>query len=201
MKKHIKIVAFTTAAFLFMLSAEKVKAQFSGGIRAGVNGATEPYTGYEHEQLALPYAGLYAQYQVGQIALQLGANYSGQGTNLTDLGNGDTYKYRQSYFTVPLMIKGQFAFGGYIELGGQYGFLLSSTSSYDGGPSVDTKNEYSSTDFELGGGFGYEFNHTANHGLGINVRYLRGVTTIATSSYTGEDVKNRVLSAGLTYRF
>jgi hypothetical protein len=202
MKKHTKTLFLASGISLFVLFTTSAQAQFSGGVRAGVNFATEQYTGYEHEFLALPYAGLYAQYQVSQIGFQLGANYSGQGTNLNDLGNGDTYHYRQSYLTFPFLVQGHFAFGGYIELGAQYGFLLSSSESYNGGASVDTKDQYKSTDFEIGGGIGYEFNHTASHGLGINIRYMRGVTSIAKSEYyTDNGVENRVLSAGLTYRF
>jgi hypothetical protein len=200
MKKQLKTLIVTISISLSVLFATKVKAQFSGGVRAGVNFATEQYTGFEHEFLALPYAGLFAQYRAGQIALQLGANYSGQGNNVEDLSSGDTYHDRQSYFTIPFLIQERFPFGGYIELGAQYGFLLSSTSDFDNQGAVDSKNNFSSTDFAVGGGIGYEFNHKSSSGLGINIRYMRGLTTI-TNLYEGNDVKSRVLSAGLNYRF
>jgi hypothetical protein len=201
MKKQIKSFILSAVISLSVLFATTVHAQFSGGIKAGINGATEPYTGYEHEQLVLPYAGLYAQYRVNWFGLQLGANYSPEGTNLEDLNTGDTYHDRQTYLNVPFLLQGHFGFGGYIELGAEYGFLLSSSSSFDGGPSVDTKQDYTSTNFSVDGGFGFEFNPKAKSGLGINIRYIRGLTSITQSQFYGDDVKMRVLSAALTYRF
>jgi hypothetical protein len=201
MKRSIKTLLFVCILCFSILCSGRVSAQFSLGIKAGINGATEPYTGYEHERLVLPYAGLYAQYRANWFGLQLGANYSPEGTNLENLNTGDTYHDRQTYLNVPLLLQAHFDFGGYIELGAEYGFLLSSSSSFDGGPSVDTKQDYTSTNFSVDGGIGYEFNHKAKKGLGINIRYIRGLTSIATSQFYGDDVKMRVLSAGLTYTF
>jgi hypothetical protein len=201
MKKQIKSLILSIGISLSVLFATTADAQVSLGVKAGINGATEPFTGYEHERLVLPYGGLYLQYRANWFGLQLGANYSPEGTNLENLNNGDTYHDRQTYLNVPLLLQGHFDFGGYIEFGAEYGFLLSSSSSFDGGPSVDTKQDYTSTNFSVDGGIGYEFNHKAKRGLGINVRYIRGLTSIAQSESFGDAVKMRVLSAALTYTF
>ena len=134
--------------------------------------------------------------------LQTGANYSGQGTNLKDLGTGDTYQIRTSYFTVPVLLQFRFHFGGYIEAGTQFAYLLSASESQNNGSSSDIKPTYNGTDLDWGGGIGYEFSHASKHGFGINARYMRGLSALNKNpSLTGIDVKNRTLSIGLTYRF
>lgn len=184
--------------------AMPASAQFSAGVRAGANLVTEPYQGYSHVFLALPYGGVFAQYKLNiPLDFQLGLNYSGEGANLKDPTTDDTFHIRQGYLAIPLFVQYRFPFGGYVEAGPQLGFLLSASSKVDGEPSTSDKSDYKSTDFELGGGLGYEFKHKAANGLGINVRYLRGVTAINKSEEgdDGIEIKNRVLSIGLTYRF
>ena len=202
--KKLKTILLSCFLGISVFMALPASAQFSAGIRAGANLATEPSPGYSHVFLALPYGGLFAQYKFGiPLDLQLGVNYSGEGVNLKNPSTADTYHFRQGYLAVPLFIQYRFAFGGYIEVGPQLDFLLSASDESDGGPSTNDKSEYKSTNLELGGGLGYEFKHKAANGLGINVRYLRSVSSIFIDEDDngGVNVKNRVLSIGLTYRF
>jgi len=184
------------AAILFTTS---VHAQFSGGIRAGANLSTEQYPGFTMQNAILGYGGGFARYQVSQIAFQLEANYSAEGGNLKDAFNGHINKYRETYINVPLFIQGRFALGEYIEFGAQYGFLQSSTYNYNNTGTVNTKGYYKSNNFSLGGGAGYEFQKGSVKGLGINIRFMQGLTAIS-SSGTG-DIKTSTFSLGLSQKF
>jgi hypothetical protein len=201
MKKLNKTLSFAAFVCLLSFTGLRANAQFTVGARAGVNLATEPTAEYYHVFLALPHAGLFAQYQLpASFDLQLGANYSGEGVNLKDESTGNTYHGREGYLNVPLMVQYRFGFGGYVELGPQIGFLLSASEKDNGDPSVDTKQYYTGTEFSGGLGFGYEFNHAAPKGFGISVRYMRGISDIVKDNEGGEKVTSRVLSIGLTYR-
>jgi len=199
MKKLTKTLLFTHTVCAAVFFTTSVHAQFSGGIRAGVNLATEQYPGYTMQNAILGYGGAFARYQVNQIGFQLEANYSGEGGNLKDASNGDINKYRESYLNVPLFIQGRFPFGGYIELGAQDGFLLSSTFNYNNNGIVNIKGMYKSNNFSVGGGAGYEFQKQGVKGLGINIRYMQGITAISSSGYG--DIKTSAFSLGLSERF
>jgi len=85
MKTLSKTLTFAAFVILLSFAGLNASAQFSVGARAGVNLATEPTPEYYHVFLALPHAGLFAQYQLpASIDLQLGLNYSGEGVNLKD---------------------------------------------------------------------------------------------------------------------
>jgi len=200
MKKQINYLVFTLGFCLFVFFAMPASAQFSAGIGAGANLATQPATGFQHEFLALPYGGIFGRYQLPvPIAIQLGVDYSGEGVNLKDLSTSDFVHSRLSYLTVPLFAQYHFSFGGYVELGPQFGFLLSAKESADGENNIDTKEFYKSTDISGGIGLGYEF----KNGLGIGARYLRSFSSIEKGDdeeTDSESLKNRILSIGLTYR-
>ena len=202
MIKQLKTILFCILFLGFLAMAMPANAQFSAGARAGISFTTDSYTGFQHEFLALPYGGIFGQYTLPiPLDLQLGINYAAEGSNLKDLGTGSTTDLRHNYLTIPLMVQYRFAFGGYVEAGPEVGFLLNANAKTDGGPSVDEKPYLKSTDFELGLGFGYEFNHKAANGLGISVRYLRGLSNIDQSGDESTNATTRNLNVGLTYRF
>ena len=146
MKKRINYLVFTLGFCLSVFFAMPASAQFSAGIGAGANLATQPTPDFQHEFLALPYGGIFARYQLHiPIAFQLGVDYSGEGVNLKDLGTSETVHSRLDYLAVPLFAQYHFPFGGYVELGPQFGFLLSAKESADGPDNVenlDTKSFY-----------------------------------------------------------
>jgi len=203
MKKQINLLVFTCSLCLSLFLAMPANAQFSSGIGVGANLATQQAPDYQHEFLALPYGGIFARYQLHiPLAFQLGVGYSGEGVNLKDLSTSETVHSRLGYLAVPLFAQFHFKFGGYIELGPQFGFLLSAKENATGADNVenlDTKSFYKSTDVSGGIGLGYEF----KNGLGIGARYLRSLSSIEKSSdeeTDGESLKNRILSIGFTYR-
>jgi hypothetical protein len=203
MKKLFKAILFALSICLFTCVTKTANAQFSAGARAGANFATEPANGLYHVFLARPYVGIFGQYQLAApLGLQLGVNYSGEGANYKDEQSGDTYQIRHAFLTIPLMLQYEFSFGGYIEAGAQYGFLLSAKERANSDAFADSKQYYKGTDASAGVGLGYEFKGNALAGFGLSARYMRGLT--AFNKYPLEDgsnVKSRVLSVGLTYRF
>jgi Outer membrane protein beta-barrel domain len=199
MKKSTKTLLITQLVFAAVLLTTSVHAQFSAGIKAGVNLASEKYPGFTIQNAILGYGGAFVRYQVNVFALQLEANYSAEGGNLKDASNGDINKYRESYLNVPLLIQGRFPFGGYIEFGAQDGILLSSTYNYNDNGTVNTREMYKSNNFSVGGGGGYEFQKQPLKGLGINVRFMQGITAISSSGFG--DIKTNTLSFGLSLKF
>jgi hypothetical protein len=199
MKQPNKIMLFASCICLYVFTALPASAQFSAGIGAGANLATQSTQQYYHVFLARPYIGVFGQYQLNSpLSLQLGLNYSGEGVNLKDQSTDDTYHSRLGYLNIPLFLRYNFSFGGYVEVGPQVGFLLSAKENANGDASVDTKQYYKSTDFGAGLGLGYQF----DGGFGINLRYIRGLSAINNiPADNGDDVKNRVLSIGISYTF
>ncbi len=203
MKTQTKIILFLAVAAICSCTILPANAQFSFGARVGANLATEPAVGLYHQTLARPYFGIFSNYQFsGPIAFHLGLNYSGEGANYKDLGTDETFKIRHSFLTIPFLIQYRFGFGGYIEAGPQFGILLSAKEKYNDEESVDAKSYYKGTDFSAGVGLGYDLQKGALKGLGINVRYMRGLTNInKTDVGDNTDIKSRVLSIGLAYTF
>ena len=198
MKRSIKALFVTQIIFVAVFLATSAHAQFSGGVKAGANLATEQYPGFTMENAILPYGGAFARYQVSLIAFQLEANYSVEGGNLRTI-TGEVNKYRESYINVPLFIQGRFPLGQYIELGAQYGFLQSSTYNYNQTGEVNTKGYYKSNNISLGGGVGYEIQKGNVKGLGINLRFMKGLTAISSSG--SGDIKTSTVSLGLSQKF
>ncbi len=84
----------------------------------------------------------------------------------------------------------------YVEAGPQFGFLVSAKSKFNNG-SVDVKDATKGFDFGLGLGAGYYF--TPN--IGVNLRYVAGLTDIVKDRIGGDSAKNGVFQAGLSYKF
>ncbi|MEO3403112.1 porin family protein [Mucilaginibacter sp. CAU 1740] len=202
MKKSFKHIIITSIVCIAVCSTLSVKAQFSPGIRAGANFATEPVNGFYHVFLARPYVGVFGQYNLGSsVGVQLGVNYSGEGANYKDLSNNDVYHVRHSFITIPLLVQYKFGFGGYIEAGPQLGFLIAASAKYNDQASQNTKDYYKGTDMSVGGGIGYDFKKSLQ-GWGLSLRYMRGVTNLNKTAVDADNqaIRSRVLSAGITYK-
>ena len=113
------------------------------------------------------------------------------------------FKSELNYINVPLMFQLQSTPGVFVELGPQFGYLLSAKNkSTDGGNTeMDIKNQLKKWDVAAAGGIGY----LSRIGLGINARYNYGFTNILDEDYSGytsgTELKNRVYQIGLFYQF
>lgn len=193
MQKKIFVLPLVLLLFSFALHAQ-VDVKF--GLKGGVNFSA--FRGSDAPQTTLltgPHVGGLAQFVFGRddegfmsYALQPEILYSQQGAKMTD---GKTVL---SYVNIPIMIQRFVASSGfYIETGPQIGFLMSAKAT-SGTASEDIKSELKSIDFAFNGGLGYQF----GSGLGINVRYSAGLTSIDKS---GADLHNGTISGGLSYVF
>jgi len=194
-----KIYILAACLCLFTAAAN---AQLSYGLKAGVNIAEEHFSNtiFSSGTLAAFNGGALINYQTGlPIALQLEFAYSGEGTtevNKTTSGSGHI---NEGYFNIPLLAQYKTPVGLYVETGPQIGFLLSSKETFDG-TTNDIKKYYKSTDFGWCVGAGYELLSGPAKGLGLNARYVPGLSVINKEVVGGTSIKNNVFSIDLTFR-
>jgi hypothetical protein len=198
-------------------------AQLSIGIKGGINGATEKFSTinlylnppstygyYTHVELARPYGGLFVNYRPWKsFSFQAELLLSGEGDNLKNETTGATYKDRQIFLNIPLMVHYHFFLNTYIEAGPFFGLLLAATANYNAtglsnGTTFDTKNYYKGTQSGLAFGLGHEFRRGILSNFGINIRSLRDLGSIAKpgNSFIGQgNIMNRNLNIGISYRW
>lgn len=202
MKKILLLVAFivlTTASF----------AQFSGGVKAGVNFASaagDDADGYDG-RIAYHF-GLYGKlplsdklsFQPELLFNSVGAKYE-ESFSDPDFGDVD-YKetIRISYLSVPLMLDFAVVDNFSLQVGPQIGFLLAAKGeaevTYDGGSEsdeVDMKDDFKATDFGLNIGAVYSFGK-----FNAGIRYSLGLASVG--DYDDSDIKlnNFQISLGYT---
>ena len=120
--------------------------------------------------------------------------YSSQGTKFKSDSN---FSLQLDYINIPVMMKYLVTKGFSIEAGPQIGFLTAATFT-DGTVTVTDKDNFSTTDFSLGFGAGYDI--TENFNLGV--RYNAGLTKVNKNSTPGfSDIKNSVFQIGAAYKF
>ena len=138
------------------------------------------------------------------------SNQGGKNSINTTIPTGTVtthYKSELNYINVPLMFQLQSTPGVFVELGPQFGYLLSAknkstdNTSGSGNTEMDIKDQLEKWDIAAAGGIGY----LSRIGLGVNARYNYGFTNILDkdfSGYTsGTELKNRVWQVGLFYQF
>lgn len=132
------------------------------------------------------------------------------GTTVVDKSS---YSVNLDYITVPVMFQYKLIPALYVEAGPEFGFVASAKQKGDntitttnGGTTTtsstsgtnDIKDNINSFNFGVGIGAGYWI--TDN--IGINARYVAGVTDIAKDRPSGQDkVQNNVFQVGLGYKF
>ena len=168
-----KVMLTAVAVMAFGLSnAQDVKF----GAKAGLNMSN--YTG------DVEGTDMKVGYQVGGFAeIKISEKFAVQPelvfTNLGAKGDfsGVTVTEHLNYIAIPVMAKYFVADKFSVEAGPQIGFLMSAKMKADG-ESVDTKDDYNSTDFGLNVGVGYDI--TEN--IGVGLRYTAGLSNIAKDS-------------------
>lgn len=195
MKKIFLGLALVAGTFTF---AQKTSNNTSSspvrfGLKAGLNVSTLSGDGMKAK--AGFYAGAFANIPVAQdFSVQPEVLYSGMGAK--DDYSSDT-KLNLDYIAVPVMFQYNALPNLYLEAGPQFSFLVNSKLK-NGSNSVDVKDYTKGFDFALGLGAGYYF--TPN--IGVNVRYVAGLTDIAKNRPSGADTsKNGAFQVGLAYKF
>ncbi|AKK74174.1 opacity protein [Chryseobacterium gallinarum] len=194
MKKIFLGLALTagTLAFAQKTSTNTASSPVRFGLKAGLN--ISSVSNSDMNSKAGFYGGVFANIPVAQdFSVQPEVLYSGMGAKAK--ANSDV-KLNLDYIAVPVMFQYNALPNLYLEAGPQFSFLINSKVKYPSG-SIDAKDAHKTFDFGLGLGAGYYF--TPN--IGVNVRYVAGLTDIAKNRIGGDSSKNGVFQLGLAYKF
>ena len=191
-----------STAFLlqFVLLFGSASAQFSYGFRAGLNFSTETVGSSDYSTSALTAfnGGVFAAHPIaGSFAARIELSYSGEGTREEYKPTATRGKIQRGFLRVPVLLEYRIGQGIYIETGPQVGFLLSSKENFDG-TVTDIKQYYSAANLGWCLGAGYRLDGLLK-GLGVNLRYARGLTRLNKEDIAGKSLTSSVLSAGLFY--
>lgn len=194
MKKIFLGLALVAGTFTF---AQKTSSNIASspvrfGLKAGLN--VSSLSNSDTNSKAGFYGGVFANIPVAQdFSVQPEVLYSGMGAKAK--ANSDV-KLNMDYIAVPVMLQYNALPNLYLEAGPQFSFLVSAKGKDNNG-SVDVKDGFKTFDFGLGLGAGYYF--TPN--IGVNVRYVAGLTDVVKNRIGGDSSKNGVFQVGLAYKF
>jgi opacity protein-like surface antigen len=167
------------------------------GIKAGLN--VSSVSNLDAKARAGFYGGAFANIPVAKdFSVQPEVLYSAQGAK--GKSNSDV-RANLDYINVPIMFQYNALPNLYLEAGPQFGFLVNSKVKI--GPNNSTTEtinvkDYTKTfDFGLGLGAGYYF--TPN--IGVNVRYVAGLTDVLKNDKGNSSRRNGVFQVGLAYKF
>lgn len=188
--KTLLIISVTTAS---------VQAQFSAGLKAGMNLSTMAVDGSSDYGYTPGFqAGGFLDYSLIKVGFQLDVVFSQQGASIT--ANDEDLKVTSKYVNIPLIVKYKILPSVNLQLGPQIGFLTCLESNYH--PVINTPFQeqnyttaYKKTDFGVNVGAGWE----SSNGVMIDVRYYLGLADIA--DYPGvESTKNSMLQLTVAYK-
>ncbi|MBV8327401.1 porin family protein [Chryseobacterium sp.] len=195
MKKIFLGLALVAGTFAFAQKTSTNTAASSPvrfGLKAGLN--ISNISNSDTNSKAGFYGGVFANIPVAQdFSVQPEVLYSGMGAK-SKYNSSD--KINLDYIAVPVMFQYNALPNLYVEAGPQFGFLVGAKLKTNSG-SLDLKDSTKTFDFGLGLGAGYYF--TQN--IGVNVRYVAGLTDIAKNRVGGDSSKNGVFQVGLAYKF
>lgn len=166
------------------------------GARGGLNLATWAGDGVDEDgkkSLVRPYVGFY--YNIGlasQLSIQPEVYFSAQGVKYDFSGFEE--KISTNYINFTPFFRYNIPSGFFLGTGPYIGFLVGAKFKEDGEPDVDIKDELKEMDF--GWGFGAGF--SSKGGLGFDIRYNLGFSTIDDDPDPA-DIKNRFFSIGIHY--
>lgn len=154
--------------FFFLTGFDVLHAQ-RFGVKGGLNYSTVSGDNYSYKPGF--HVGIFALFNLAEnIKLSPEIVYSGQGAK----SSGGQFDY--NYVNVPVLVNIHETKHIFFQLGAQFGFLTSATSSI-GGPSVSVINALNKADVALVGGLGADFGD-----LIVNARYNWGLIDIEKTS-------------------
>ena len=183
--------------FLFTILLFNCFFSFSQfGARGGLNIATWAGDGVDEDgkkSLIGPYIGFYYNIKLAsQISIQPELYFSAQGVKYDFAGIEE--KITSNYINVTPFFRYNTPSGFFLGTGPYIGFLIGAQFKEDGEPDVDIKDQLKEMDF--GWGFGAGF--SSKGGLGFDVRYHLGLSTID-GDPDPSDIMHRFFSVGLHY--
>ena len=216
----MKKILFLAAAAL--LSTGVFAQGLSYGVKAGLNmaniGGTEETTGVSQSMRMGFHAGVVGEYKVNDFwGVQAELLYSQQGMKMT-LDNVDgKMVQKMDYINLPVMAKLSLAEGLSLEVGPQFGYLMSAKQVTSGFDTAATGIDNETVDLldEKNVGKDYLKKLDVSAALGLSYRLACGVEVSARynlglTAMTDKDLdsngkklapKNNVISVGVGYRF
>ena len=193
-----KIQFVIVAAILGITQLAYSQASVSIGLKGGLNfsnlnsssasGTYDSRTGY--------HAGAFVSIKVTKIAIQPELIFSKQGSDIKYSGQ-PTVESNFNYLNIPVMLKLYIVSGLNLQIGPQFGYLMSAKGADPTGVtsgSVDIKSSYKSSDLSVGMGAGFDI-----ASLSIDARYNLGVSEI--NNVAGSSAaKNQVFQLSLGYK-
>ncbi|AZA83535.1 PorT family protein [Chryseobacterium lactis] len=199
MKKQLLSLCIVMGTMALAQSTEKPKF----GVKAGAN--ISSITGSDSKSKFGFYAGAFANIPISSVVnIQPEVLYSEQGAKAKDkyyFGGLAVTDMKQTlgYINVPVMVQYNATSKFYLEAGPEFGFLINAKAeeNFIGTPlSRDNKDSLRIFNFGLGLGLGYKLMPK----LGVNARYIAGLTDIAKYG-GGDNSKNTNFQLGLNYSF
>jgi hypothetical protein len=185
--KKISLLFFV---LLFTAGSAMAQAQFSVGIKGGLNfakfdasdfgGSIKNKTGF--------HGGAFALIKLSKIGIQPELIFSQQGSKFRF--STDDLEGNFNYINIPVMLKLYTIAGINLQVGPQFGFL--SKAEIDG---ENVKDSFKGSDLSLGIGAGWDL----PFGLSIDARYNLGLSKIEDDP-SFDAVKNQVIQVSLGYK-
>lgn len=187
----MKKINFVVLAILFSTSAMFAQAQFSVGIKGGLNFAKFDASQFGESVKGKTgfHGGAFALIKLSKIGIQPELIFSQQGSKVRFASGEGEGNF--DYINIPVMLKLYTVAGINLQLGPQFGFL--SKAEVDGD---NVKDSFKGSDLSLGIGAGWDL----PFGLTIDARYNLGLSKIEDNDPAYEAVKNQVLQVSLGYK-
>lgn len=185
------------AVSAILLSTSAFAQNFEFGVKAGLNLATMTKSDGAAKFRPGIHAGAFAEYVINDyVGVQAELLYSMQGTRVKEDGATGTLKL--DYIVLPILAKIYVIEGLSVDLGPQFGYMVSAKAKekVDGESStINVYDDPSLKKFDVSVGMGLSYKLPYN--LVVSARYNLGLTKI----YDGEKTKNSVIQIGVGYRF
>ena len=193
-----KITFLTLVLLVGFVIQSNAQAGFRLGVKGGLNFANID-TDIDASSRTGFHAGAFATIKIAKFAIQPELIYSAQGADL-NVGNGfEDLKSRFNYLNVPIMLKLYLLAGLNLQIGPQFGFLLSGDQEtidpVRGVIEQDASDVISGSDVSLGLGAGWDL----PFGLTVDARYNLGLSDVNDVSGSDE-IRNQVFQLSLGYR-
>ena len=190
---------FFTLTIIAFCAGGALAQGISGGIKLGANFANQKmdFEGFDFSPKSRTslHGGFFLTIMMSEtFGIQPELLYNSVGSKIEFMGeNGIS---RLNYLSVPLMLRYNPVPVFNIQVGPQFGFLLSAEDEYDG-QSEDVKEDYKQLDLGVGIGAGVDL----PMGIGLSARYVMGLSNIADIE-DAEDLKvtNTTVQLSLTYK-
>ncbi|MDR2885357.1 MAG: PorT family protein [Rikenellaceae bacterium] len=213
-----------TLATVLAMSVSVVSAQFTYGVKAGPNFANltnaDTFADFMAAGLAEEgfdatfdakmrtsfHIGAFGEYKVSDLfSVAAELLYSGQGAKAEFKGEGFSGEIKQKfgYLNVPVLAKLYLTDDLSLDVGPQFGFLMSSKSAYEvtaGGQTTkgdeDSKEGLNKTDISAALGLTYNFGN-----IFVQGRYNLGLNEFVKDNEGDDKFKNNVIQLSVGYRF